>query len=202
VAAPDAAFQKQVEEALALIGEAWPEAAAELHALVRAIVIVDGHGVRSSSVPAVFGAIFLCPRPVWTTLEVACLLVHECAHHSLEVKSAFLPFLENEGDTAISPLREELRPLWGVLHAAFVLVRVGHFARLVLATNRAAAHAEAVAERDDAAMKLAEAVAELERHARWTPAGQALFASIREGLAELRAASIGGGARLWGGGMA
>lgn len=66
------------------------------------------------------------------------LLVHEGAHQYLNLLMTFNPLVKNGHQQVFSPLRAEVRPLKGVLHAQFVLFRLllaYRNARSAFATN-------------------------------------------------------------------
>lgn len=182
----DARTQSLVADAIELVGRVWPEALVQLAAVTRCVLILEGSGLRSSSVPSTFGATYLCPKDHWTSLDIANLLVHEAAHHSLEIKCAFAPMLENEQDVAASPLRDDPRPLWGILHATFVLVRVGQLLSRAAKAGDPSVQERAREELDHTVTQLAAGLKTLNERARWTPDGRNLIASISNGLRELQ----------------
>lgn len=52
------------------------------------------------------------------------MLLHECGHHSLFLRTLFARHLQNPRDPASHPLRPDPRPVEGALHAAFALARI------------------------------------------------------------------------------
>lgn len=165
-------------EAVDLVADVWPEAAIEMRLLVREIVFLSPGWLRSCTVASAFGAVFLCPRPDWTSLEVFELLLHETAHIALDVKTSMLPFLEGNTALASSPLRDDPRPLPAVLHAAFVLARVLCGLRRLARFHPGQFGDRPVRLAETFRRSLSEACQSLEATASWTTAGRHLFADI------------------------
>lgn len=177
--------EPEVHRAMQLIAMAWPEAAQQLKELIRTVVLLRGHGLRSSSLPFTFGAIYLCPKSEWTIVDFADLLVHEAAHHSLEIKSSLLRFLENPQEMAASPLRPDARPVDAVLHAVFVLLRVSYLMNALLHYPEAETRDAAERLFNRYYARLAEGLASLESVAVWTDWGDRLFNNMLNGYEQL-----------------
>lgn len=166
-----------LDDAAELVQTHWPECYDEMGCLIRALVLVDGDGLSNSSTPMAFGAIFLgCDRPL-SLLGVVDSLVHETAHHSLLVKGSFVKYAENTKQKLPSPLRTDPRPVNGILHATFVLVRTVEMLRRL---DRSRAIPEgAVAEMlDDYETKALVGVTTLREHSTLTTAGYALLSDM------------------------
>jgi HEXXH motif-containing protein len=109
-----------------LLGDVWPEALVEARSLIRAVVFADGQSLLSGNTVPTFGAVYINARLRANVVSVTESLVHESGHHCLNVLIARGPLIENDGDMARSPLRPDLRPLSGILHACFVLARMAY----------------------------------------------------------------------------
>ena len=110
-------------EALDLLSELDPELFGEFQEYITRVKIFAGRGYLGFSSPAAFGALFIrLPEgdPVEHFLEH---LVHELSHSSLNVLMAHDPLLRNPQGESRAPLRSDLRPLYQVFHATFVLNR-------------------------------------------------------------------------------
>jgi hypothetical protein len=134
----------KLSQALDLIRSVWPLAAAELSDSVLGVAWIESEKgriktpkgqVESSSDPKRFGVIHLNAeyfRAV-SSFEVATALIHESAHHCLFVETAIDALIPEDFKTPVySPLRREMRPAIGVLHAVFTTARIGQWARRLL----------------------------------------------------------------------
>lgn len=107
-----------------LIKDIWPEAYQEMKLLISKVVWFSSNSFWSSSEPSTFGAIYVNPLPSWTVANFVETIIHETGHHALMISQARSQFLLNPDKMVTSPLRKDLRPLNGVLHATFVLSRM------------------------------------------------------------------------------
>lgn len=130
---PRQEWTETLDDALGVIATALPALSSELCESVQRFVPVGYHAERhlSASYREAPGIVYLTLHPSLLTMAEA--IVHESQHGKLNVLRWFDPVLQN-GDSAwsASPVRPDLRPLWGVLLAvhAFVPVAALH---LVLA---------------------------------------------------------------------
>jgi HEXXH motif-containing protein len=122
--------------------------------------------------------------------------VHEGHHNRLFCLEELAPILAGDrlgtDDDAVhySPWREEPRPLRGILHAVYVSVPEGRYWLDVLRRGDAELRPYAAARCARTGALLAIGVRQLERFARFTPVGDAIFARLaedaREAAADLR----------------
>lgn len=166
-------------EAVELLEAAWPEAALEMHELVRQILFVDGDGHGSAFTIHTFGAIYLTAMPAMVNVPgIYEYLVHESGHHALTLKESFTKMILNSEQRTESPLRGGTRPVRGVFHAVFVLTR------MILGLERALAHVcladrEKLEQRAEFLRKRQEVgFRSLERSARFTDQGAELFKAL------------------------
>lgn len=137
-----ARFMPDLDSALAMLRDALPEYAAEADSLVRKIVLVtDGasgvYRFDAGSCYMLWGAMFLNVGQSRTRLELLRVLVHEVAHMLLFGFAADEPLVHNDDvQRYASPLRDDLRPMDGILHAAYVTARM-HWATQALVDRKA-----------------------------------------------------------------
>jgi HEXXH motif-containing protein len=178
----------QVGDALALLDAAAPELADEIRTLVKEIVLVetDDEDFGASSFQ-LWGALFLKVRPRSDRVEIAEAMAHEGAHALLFGLGMGKPLVRNGTEIRYSsPLREDPRPMDGVVHATYVLGRM-HYAvsRLLesgLLTEEEAAGA--LAARKRSARHHADSWSVIDPAVQWTPAGEAALAAARAYMAE------------------
>jgi hypothetical protein len=180
-----------VTAALALIDRSAPEMAAEIRGLAREIVAVrPAADPRDSAVTDfdgattfyLWGAVFVNPVNR-TVVDLAQTLAHETGHLLLFGLSPGEPLVENPDDERYaSPLRQDPRPMEGIVHAAYVIARMHYF---LAAALRAGALPEE--DRRSAAAQAAghiesffDAAATIERHARFRPTGASVFRSAAD----------------------
>jgi HEXXH motif-containing protein len=92
------------------------------------------------------------------------------------------PLVTNKADELYtSPIRRDLRPMDGVVHATFVLARM-HYAGLRLLESSLLTYEEDQVAREEQERHMhyyARGAAVIEAHARWTEAGEAALNSAR-----------------------
>jgi hypothetical protein len=115
--------ERSLDLARQALRSAWPEAWAEHNSLVQYLVFVQGP-VRSATVQSTFGAVYAEVEEASDPLRMYELLLHESAHHALALREQFTSFIGNPDAVASHALRNDPRPLRGVLHAAFVMCRM------------------------------------------------------------------------------
>ena len=183
--------QAQIDVAAArqMLNAAAPALDAEIDALMSEIVVVDTNSAdgnlvfHGASSFFVWGALALNLAEHGTRVKLIEGIVHEAAHGLLHGLTLGNPLVVN--DPALryaSPLRDDLRPMDGLVHAAYVVARM-HFA---MAATEQAADATAV-ERDEARDRKAsaagafkDALTTIAEHARFTSDGAAIFAGAVE----------------------
>ena len=175
-----------IDEAFRLLGEAAPELAGELRALLREIVLVDGassEGVDFGGAATFYlwGAVFVNSPRLTGRHAVVQALVHETAHlHLFGLTKGEPVVMQDDGEALYpSPLREDPRPLEGVAHAAFVLARLMWCEQRLLASGRLDDGEAAQAKSDLASFRAdyAAAMRPVKAHARLTDEGAAIFAA-------------------------
>ncbi len=117
-----------VEEVMALLGDAAPEIAAEMRAIVRQVVLVGAPpqgGFGGASSFYLWGAMLLNAQRLTGRLPLAMAMIHETAHGFLFGVNLGEPLTSNDPEAlCVSPLRADPRPVEGVFHATFVLARM------------------------------------------------------------------------------
>ena len=169
----------------ALLAEGAPEIAAEIGALVRQTIVVQSQ--PTPEYPLVFdgastfylwGAVFLNVERLPTRVALAEQLVHEVGHCHLFGITLGAPLVENPASERYeSPLREDPRPMDGIVHAAYVLARMMYCLDRLIASGVLTRHegdaAKAALQRDRRLFDEGHAV--VARSARFTPTGKAVF---------------------------
>ena len=135
IRALDSGYQdaySRVSSALLLLDKGVPELAQEIRGLVREIVLVtdaNGNEPRSFDGASTFylwGAVLLNVGGA-ARLDLAQQIAHEAAHLLLFGLMMGQPLTENDlQERYTSPLRQDPRPMEGVVHAAYVLARMSY----------------------------------------------------------------------------
>jgi HEXXH motif-containing protein len=125
------AARVQIAAAFQLMDAGHPELAAEIRALLREIVLavgpedpraVDFDGASSFML---WGGIVLNARSYPTTLDMVQALAHESGHNLLFGLCTDGPLVENDDrELYASPLRQDPRPMDGLVHATYVSARM------------------------------------------------------------------------------
>lgn len=175
-----------VDLALGLI-EAWrPTLAGELRLICSAVQFVrdpTAHpdkivSFSDDSVPGALYVSIVQGDGLIDAYDLADSLVHEYRHQKLYLFERRHP-TTLQGALVVSPWREDLRPVSGLLHAAFVFVELGRFWTHVRDHGPARLHNRAAAQLEDTDRNLAEAFATL-RDCELTVAGRALAQVLEE----------------------
>ncbi len=167
------AARASVAEALALIERCHPVIAAEIRSLVCELTLFDGKVIGGSTDVRVFGNMFLRLPDAEEDLVAyyADQLVHEAGHLYLNALMAHDKLILNDdGRTYPAPTRADPRPLFGILHATFILARLAEAFEAIAAVQSEpyAAKLETVRR------QFAHGVATLRGHGRFTALGAAL----------------------------
>lgn len=170
--------------ALATMGRHQPGTFRQIrdHLQVVAFVPEDARPYPNASSSEHPGAVLL--GAYGDPFDLADHLIHEHHHNrlfALESHGALLEPTAGEGERFYSPWRDEPRSLRGLVHGAYVFVPVHDFWADV--RDRATDEGVAAVAADHAAraaLQLRLAAGVIERHARLTPLGAAVFASVVE----------------------
>jgi HEXXH motif-containing protein len=155
----------QIQEAFALMEAGDPPLAAEIHALLREIIL--GAGSEDPNSPVfegassflLWGAIIINANRLHDAVAMLETLAHESAHNLLFGISADEPLVENSPDELYpSPLRSDRRPMDGIYHATFVTARMHRAVARLMESQLLSGSA-----RETAARKLEENAALFER---------------------------------------
>ncbi len=120
IGATPADFPSRVERALAILEQAWPEGARLVAALTSRLVPLRARGVVSFSYRHRPGLSFInCFDR--DDLDLIDDLIHENGHHHLNLLLRKYELYRGDRNLAVfySPWRRSLRPIRGILHAAF-----------------------------------------------------------------------------------
>lgn len=176
--------RSRLRAAFALLDKGCPALAAETRALLR-VILLAAPPRRSTAATfdgassfMLWGAIVLNVAEQRTILGTMQALVHESAHNLLFGFCSDGPLVRNrDSERYPSPLRADLRPMDGILHATFVLARMHYALRCLIDSGVLTGAQTTVARRDmDRQKELFFAGASVvERHARLTPIGRRVF---------------------------
>jgi HEXXH motif-containing protein len=121
----------RLADTLSLLAAAAPELADEIRALIREIVFVEskltpgGTVFHGASTFYLWGALFLNAAKHPDRVSMAEGLAHEAAHSLLLGYTLGAPLVDNDpSERFASPLRDDLRPMDGIVHATYVLARM------------------------------------------------------------------------------
>jgi len=128
--------QKKVAECLVkafdLLEDIWPEQLDEIKSLLQIAVIFKCDKAIGFTDVETNGVIYIKEESVDDPVELAELIVHEVAHGYLNMLFASETlFLNDNEEKFSSPLRPDPRPMFGVFHQLFVLMRLREFYKKV-----------------------------------------------------------------------
>lgn len=175
------AFANALHQSLLLIHQSWPEAMEQIQRLIRFFVPIHLSGFRSASTTSAFGTVFLNVHETANIPFFAANILHEASHHSLKIKQSFGALLKNPNTLVDSPLRQDQRPVDGVLHAVFVLKRLVYFLKRLQDINLTVTQQkETMVLKTDYEARLRKGLVVLERQAIFTAKGTKLFQDLRQ----------------------
>lgn len=126
-------WMASLREALAIVERHLPAVVEEMRALSLLVIPVGYEPEKhlSASYREYVGAVYVTLHPDPRTMAEA--LVHEHQHNKANLASYHDPLLENALGTMVrSPVRPDLRPIWGVLLAVHAFVPVAELYRRML----------------------------------------------------------------------
>ncbi len=176
-------------EALALLDSAWPEGGREVRAQTFEVIPLAEKATVSYSLPSRPGCSFINLHGK-TIVDLADDLLHESAHHRLHgLEEIEGPLDRDDGEPRYwSPWRRSIRPVRGILHAAYTFTwRAGLLSRL-LALDRRLPKSWIRRQRDQEIRMLEAAVRDLLEAGRLgllTPAGASIVRAIKRSLGRM-----------------
>lgn len=185
-------FAARLEAGFDLLSRAVPELAAEIRGLVHVILLAQApkgatRQFDGASHYQFWGLLLLNPNFHRTPLAVAEVLAHEAGHSLLFGMTVDEPLVLNPDDELFSsPLRTDLRPMDGILHATFVSARMAWtmeklaVSNLLSDTERGEAHRAAETDRRN----FAAGDAVLRASARLSETGRIVIESARRWIAD------------------
>jgi hypothetical protein len=184
------ACRRLIDDALALLDHSDPALAAEIRQLVCEVVLADvddGGSVSFDGASSfmLWGAVMLNVRMQHTSLDMVQALVHESGHSLLFGLCADGPLVSGEDPARyVSPLRGDLRPMDGIVHATFVSARM-HRAVASLLNAGAVPPDSRDAARDSLAAHIdncEQGLRTIESHADLTARGQTVYEDVQRYL--------------------
>ena len=123
----------RINEARALIRGVLPDLASEHELILSCITPVgtDAERSLSASYREAIGQVYVSLHPDPVIMAEA--LVHECQHNKANLLSYSDPLLQNADTFVVSPVRPDLRPLWGLLLAVHAFLPVEAMLRELVA---------------------------------------------------------------------
>ena len=171
-----------LDESFALVERYLPGAFAEMGGMLHEVVPVgfDAERHLSASYREAVGTIYLTLHPSVMIMTEA--VVHEFQHNKCNVAAYELDFLTNAFRPLYkSPIRPDPRPLWGILLAVHAFLPVAElYRRLRAGAHPHAAHPDFERRLSELDLKNHEGMEMLRAHARFTPAGRALFDQLAD----------------------
>jgi HEXXH motif-containing protein len=178
--------EKTLSRALLLIREADRQLAEEVTNLVQEVVLArsgdDAPAFGGSTTFYLWGAVFLNVSAYPDALSMAEGLVHEAAHTLLLGSALGEPLVENDPSEGFeSPLRQDPRPMDGIVHACFVLARMHYLIhRLQQAASVDCEQGRLASSLEQHRHDFLIGDEVVREHARFTRVGYALFQPARE----------------------
>jgi len=180
----------EVRDALALLDKAVPELAAEIRALVDEIILVDTDDDEfGASSFQLWGALFLKVNARYNRVHIAESIAHEGAHALLFGLGMGQPLVRNGTEIRYaSPLRKDLRPMDGVVHASYVIARMQYTVTRLLESDLLTEEEIEVARaaQRSNARHWPDGLAVIDTAVEWTPAGEAALTAARAYMAGAR----------------
>lgn len=177
---PDGTYAANLHEAIGILRTVWPASAVEFTLLIRQVIVLAGIEF-TGSYERMFGTIMAGDHNLSSVVRAVEMILHETGHHSMFLRESFRNFVDNPDTTVHHPLRPDLRPISGTLHAAFVLWRMYHGFRRWSASCPADIAEQVRDRRADTRARLAATLEVLDENAAWTESGRALFANLTNG---------------------
>jgi HEXXH motif-containing protein len=184
--------EQRIGAAMAMLDRGFPEMADEIRELLFEIVIAAGPDdpksltFDGSSSYMMWGAILLNARGQQSVLDTAQALAHESGHNLLFGFCANGPLVENDDEEAFAhPLRQDPRPMDGVIHAAYVIARMHQTVERLLESGVLDEEQRAAAAKDLALHREYFAASDevIRSSALLTPVGQAAIEAARAQIA-------------------
>jgi hypothetical protein len=190
-----------VREALAFIEASAPSLAEEIRTLAREIIMVEsGASSETGEVSQFDGAsTFYLWGAVFTRVanktpaELAQTLAHETGHLLLFGLMMGRPLVENTEDERYdSPLRQDARPMEGVVHAAYVVARMHYALSSILQAGLLPADGATQAQTQllDYHRLFFDSLSTIEHYARFTPQGADVFRNAVDYMKSARVSGV------------
>lgn len=169
--------------AFRLLDEAAPELGGEVRCLIREMLLAkaapgsssDFHG---ASAYLLWGGLMINGPYHRSRVAMAEALAHETGHSLLFGLNFGVPLTENDrAQRYSSPLREDPRPMEGIVHATYVCARMHYCLSRLIESGLLSAdeQAEAVEAKEARRRAFAQGIELVERHAAFSEAGRAIF---------------------------
>lgn len=171
---PSIGVQKNLRDSLFVIQRCWPEMRTEIADCLRTVVFVRTDQLIGATDANFLGAIFVGLREAENIIKLGEEIVHEVSHNVLNTLALVEPIcLNSETERFMAPLRVDPRPMFGIFHQVFVLSRLTQY--YIKVVEQHDGHREIL---EDIYMRFRNGLASISTHARVTPLGEQLLASM------------------------
>lgn len=169
---------QQFQNSLLYLEKHWPSCFVLANSLISEMAFVRFSRFESGVSLNAFGAMFVNPLRRWTFDQYIEVLVHEMSHLQLMLHEQFDTYILNPGFVTDSPIRSDRRPLSGVLHGTFALLRMTEITIKLL--ENPAGYGENAARRGRYNLhRLKNGLELLTRHGQFSAAGARLIESMK-----------------------
>ncbi|PHM72396.1 HEXXH motif-containing putative peptide modification protein [Xenorhabdus sp. KJ12.1] len=146
-----------------------------------------GYYIRSGCSFNLWGLVFLYAESKNTVPYYIEHIVHECAHHALNVINADDFIVENDPDERFkAPFREDARPMIGIFHALFVLSRISQSLYKFVRHYDGEYNVEFSNRLTTSINKYHDALSIVEDYAKLTPIGNELLEDIKNSMSGIK----------------
>jgi hypothetical protein len=172
-------YYSNIKKAILLLIDLWPEMAQEISVTIKQIVLFDSESAIGFADIQSHGAIYLRASKNYSTIKLLEDIVHESSHVRLNSVCALRRlYANNENELFITPLRQDPRPMFGLMHQAFVLRRL----LCLYSKDWPCEKSEIVTQRRRVEKSLISALETIQKNAKLTWDGRALISELKRGV--------------------
>ncbi|MBD2816440.1 hypothetical protein ID850_17225 [Xenorhabdus sp. Flor] len=175
--------KEKVSTALNLLKEFDIDSYKECLAFIDTIYLTGstkGYYIRSGCSFNLWGLVFLYAESQNTVPYYIEHIVHECAHHALNIINADDCIVENDPNERFrAPFRKDARPMIGIFHALFVLCRISQSLQKFVHYYDGEYNKEFAERLTISISKYHDALSIVEKHARLTSIGENILDDIK-----------------------
>lgn len=166
-----------LREACGVINRVWPDMRDELEHNIACLGFFEGEATIGAADFSCNGSIFLNVARVDDPVKLAEEIIHEASHVRLNVAMTCDCMIVNDPSELFeTPLRQDRRPMFGLFHQIFVLMRLREF--YLRCSDVLSSKYEPDVHNINALLE--EGLDTVRKNGRFTPGGSALFTSMQE----------------------